>query len=63
MSGQGFLRKFIQFASACVALDLEIPGVRIVPAEPVPKCFEAGPIQFLDFAFQQLNFCHLMSLP
>lgn len=63
MSGECFLREFIKLAGACVLLNLEIPGVGIIPTEPVSKSLETGPIQFLNFALQQLNFGHSMSLP
>ena len=63
MCGECFLREFIKLTGARVLLNLEIPGVGIKAAEPVSKSFETGPIQLLNFALQQLNFGHSMSLP
>lgn len=63
VGGKGILCDLIELAGAHILLDLNIPGVRVIAAEPVSKCFETGPIQLFDFALQQLNLGHLVSLP
>ena len=63
VSSQGFLRERVKLAGAGVLLDLMIPGIRVIPSEPISKCLEIGPIEFFDFALQQLNFGHFISLP
>lgn len=63
MSGQGILCERIELAGSYVLLNLKIPGVRVVAVEPVSKRLETGLIQLFDFALQQLNLGHGMSLP
>jgi hypothetical protein len=63
VSSQSFLREFIKLAGASVLLDLLIPGIRVIPSEPISKCLEIGPIEFFDFTLQQLNFGRFVGLP
>lgn len=62
MSGESFSGELVEFASASIPLDLEIPGIRVVMLEPIAEFLQTGSIQLLDFSLEQLNLCHILSL-
>lgn len=62
MRGEGFIGELVELARTSIPLDLEVPGVRVVIPEPVAESLQTVAVELLDFALQQLNFGHALSL-
>ena len=62
MRGEGFIGKPVELTGASISLNLKVPGIRIVMSEPVAEDLQTGPVKLLDFALQQLNLGHAISL-
>jgi len=62
MRGESFLGELVELARSNIPLNLEVPGIRVIMPEPVPESLQAGPVKLLDFALQQLNLGHPLSL-
>ena len=62
MGGKSFLGELVELASASIPLNLEVPGIRVVMLEPIAESLQTSPIKLLNFAFQQLNLGHTLSL-
>jgi len=51
MRSKSFPGKLVEFPSASIPLNLEIPSIRVEMPEPIAESLQASSIKLFDFAF------------